>query len=604
MRQKLFRKLLFPFALLLIFLLSIYFLFTYHHDSRAFTELTTELFKSELLPNTLNMHYTVANPGNYGIYSYDAVLPVYSRRQELLSNAQLENTLSSLAKLHPESLSEEDAYTLQLLQTYLQNAREEASFPYYEEPLSPNSGMQSQLPILLAEYAFRNKRDVLDYLTLLSQVDTYFDGLIRYEQEKAAAGLFMSDSSLEKVQTQCASILDEKSLAAGTHFLQTTFVERLEDLEKEKRITQKERENYISANNQLLTTIMLPAYESLSDALLTLKGKGTNSEGLAHFPQGQAYYECLLRHATGSYRSIEEMKKLLYKRFDMEYQTLQNLLSQDNTLRETAGTLDSSLFPFSTPEGMLKNLALQMEADFPSLPLGIRQKPPTCQLKAVSKSLEPFSAPAFYLTPPIDDSSKNVIYINEQNRPTGLTLYTTLAHEGYPGHLYQSVYHQLYSQKTDANPVRELLWYGGYLEGWAVYTEFLSFDYAARAFEEAGQTDAALACSLEQHSRSLQLCLYSILDLAIHYDGVSLSEASRLLNSFGITDSASQQAVYEYIVEEPANYLKYYLGYLEILELKEKARLLWGADYSDLCFHKFFLDCGPSDFESLARQLK
>jgi len=62
--------------------------------------------------------------------------------------------------------------------------------------------------------------------------------------------------------------------------------------------------------------------------------------------------------------------------------------------------------------------------------------------------------------------------------------------------------------------------------------------------------------------------------------------------------------VYEYIVEEPCNYSKYYWGYMEILSLKETAKKHMGEYYSDYAFHQFFLESGPSDFDSLKNKLK
>lgn len=605
MKKKYYKQLLFPLLLLFLFVISVVLLFSYRRDERLYTEITAELFKNELLPNTLNMHYTMAYPNNYGIYSYEATLPEYSKRQELFSHAQLENYLYSLSKINSDKLKPEDAYTLKLLISYLENSITGASFLYYDEPLSPGSGMQNQLPILLAEYTFRCKRDVEDYLAILDQTDNYFKGLILYEQEKSQAGLFMPDYSAKKVRDQCDSILDADSLNAGTHFLQTTFEERLQELCDENIISEKEMTDYTAVNNRLLSTVMLPAYEALSDALFLLKDTGVNPDGLAHYSDGKAYYEYLVYKSTGSSRSIEEIKNMLYQKFDEEYRILQELYAEHPSLTAGLSVLsDSSQFPFSAPDEMLKNLCVQMAEDFPAFPLEKGQALPLCEVKAVSEKLEPFSAPAFYLTPPLDDSSNNVIYINRQDCPAGLELYTTLAHEGYPGHLYQAVYFQLFSREMDLNPVRELMWYGGYLEGWALYTEFLSYDYAMRLIEENSSSEAALVCELGKHNRSLQLCLYSILDIAIHYDGATLEDTAQFLSGFGIRDPLAHQTVYQYIVEEPANYLKYYLGYLEILALKEKARDLWGTDYQDRQFHQFFLECGPSDFENLRNQLE
>lgn len=605
MYKKYVKTLAVPLALLSVFLFSVILLFSFRRDSRKFTELTSEVFINELLPNTLSMHYTVARPADYGIYSYAATLPVYSHKETLLANAQLENYLRTLAGIRPEKLTSEDAYTYLLLNDYLETAHLGASFPYYEEPLSPGSGVQSQLPTLLAEYTFRTKRDVLDYLELLSQSKDYFESFIRYEQEKAEAGLLMPDYSLEKVQLQCNTILTEEELSAGTHFLQTTFRERLEELQAQGIITEKEAAAFLTANDTLLATVMLPAYESLSDALFLLQGKGTNEEGLAHTPKGREYYTYLVRRSTGSCHTLEEIKAMLYQQLAKEYRQLGTLLSEYPSLASMVkADNDGVRFPLTTPEEILADLQDRMAGEFPAFPTASGQAAPSCTVKTVSDSLEPFSAPAFYLTPPLDDSSSNVIYINESDCPAGLSLYTTLAHEGYPGHLYQSVYHQLYRERKKLSPVRELLWYGGYLEGWALYTEFIAYDYSADIIREAGYPEEALLYTLEKYNRSMQLCLFSILDFAIHYDGASLEDVTKLLSGFGISEPETCRSIYEYIVEEPANYLKYYLGYLEILLLKEEARTLWGTGYSELRFHTFFLENGPADFKNLSLRLK
>lgn len=591
-------------SLTIIFVLSVFFLFSYKQDERKFTGLTTELFKSELLPNTINMHYTVAYPKDFGIYSYNAALPVYSHKQELIGNARLENYIDILADIDSSKLDSEDAYTYNLLNDYLKLSFNGLDYMYYGEPLSPGSGAQSQLPILLAEYTFRTKRDIDDYLAVLEQIPGYFEGFIRYEQEKAEAGLMMADYSLDKVILQCDTIIDENSLKLGTHFLQTTFQERINTLLTQGIISEKDAGIYISTNNRLLSDVVLPAYERLGDGLLILKGNGVNGEGLAHFPQGKEYYEYVIHKSVGNTRNVEDIKKCLYDHFNKEYKKFQDFVAANPfLLTNSAICTNSSIFPFVSPGDILKDLQQRMTSDFPALPASSEDSFPDCRIKAVSNSLADFSAPAFYLTPPLDDCSKNVIYINEKECPDGLALYTTLAHEGYPGHLYQSVYHQQQRQADDLNPVRELLWYGGYLEGWALYTEFIAYDYARDIIRQAGYEQEAVLYELEKYNRSLQLCLLSITDIAIHYDGASIENVTTLLSNFGITDPNTCQAIYEYIVEEPANYLKYYMGYLEILMLKEKARTLWGTSFSDLNFHTFYLENGPSDFDNLSKQL-
>lgn len=579
-------------------------LFSVNSATRQFHNAAKQLFYEEMTANTLNMHYTLAYPENYGIADYEAILPHYDQTKRAENLASLQEQIAFYKGLDSTRLSTEDAYTLSLLIPYLENTLELSKYPYYEEPLAPSSGMQSQLPILLAEYTFRCKRDVEDYLKLLDQTDEYFAGLLTFEQEKASQGLLMSAGSLDKVIEQCDTILTEKSLDAGTHFLQTTFKERLSALLEAGLITEEEVTKYLHQNDRLLSTVMLPAYEALGDGLLVLQDNNIPLSGLASKPQGREYYELLLISETGSYRSMEEIEQMLIAQLEQEFDILSTLLSQYEE-PVFSGIQDSLTenFPYTNAAEMLTDLTQCMSADFPSLTAG-GEAAPKVWVKNVSKSLEEYCAPAFYLTPPLDDTDSNVIYINQKNSPTGLDLYTTLAHEGYPGHMYQSVYSNNLLAGQDSGTVRQLLWYGGYLEGWALYVEFLSYDYASRLMEEAGFSPQAEYIQIEKHNRSLQLCLYSLLDIMIHYENTSYSQIHRTLANFGISSPESTSAIYEYIVEAPANYPKYYVGYLEILSLQRDALALWGENYSTLAFHEFFLKNGPADFRSLGKQLQ
>lgn len=575
-----------------------------NNTNQRFQTTCEQLFQEEMLANTLNMHYTIANPADYGIPNYDAILPCYSAANQPANEAALSAYLETFRSFDTTKLTPENAYTLNMIISYLENSLALNSFAYYEEPLSPSSGMQSQLPILLAEYTFRSKQDVNDYLDILDQTDEYFASLLTYEKEKADAGLLMAASSLDDVINQCDTILTKKTLNDGTHFLQTTFEERIQLLYEQGEITQDEADYFISRNNRLLSTVLLPAYETLGDGLLVLQDEDITLTGLAAYPLGKEYYETLLYSQTGSNRPIEEIKNMLVLQLDAEFDTLLPLLTQyDTDYLSVVQTSLTQTFPVGRADQMLHALIERMSADFPSLKQPDGSKP-SLAIKTVSKSLEDFCAPAFYLTPPLDDTDSNVIYINQKTTPEGLELFTTLAHEGYPGHMYQSVYSNNLLADSDCGPIRQLLWYGGYLEGWALYVEFMSYDYASELMENSGYSPHAEYIQIEKHSRNMQLCLYSLLDIMIHYENMPYNQVHKMLCNFGITSPESTAAIYEYIVEEPTNYLKYYLGYLEFLSLREEARTLWGEDFSAMKFHKFVLDYGPADFPTLQEQLK
>lgn len=154
----------------------------------------------------------------------------------------------------------------------------------------------------------------------------------------------------------------------------------------------------------------------------------------------------------------------------------------------------------TSPEQILEDLQKQIQTDFPAVPST------SYEVKYVHPDLEEHLSPAFYLTPPIDTLSPNDIYINRHANMSGLELYTTLAHEGFPGHLYQTI--TFASSAPD--PVRYLPAMGGYVEGWATYAESFAYTYY-----QPDSTDGQLAWL----NRSLNLCMMSLLDTVIHYNG-------------------------------------------------------------------------------------
>ena len=613
-------------------LAAIFCLYLYEtKDARQFEQLSQDLLYTELSGNTISLHYTLAYPENYGL-SADPILP--SSFTDVDTRAQVTEWQRRLSCIDPQKLDPQDRYAYLLFDRFLALTLEGADFTYYTDPLSPSSGMVSGLPVLLADYTFRTKKDVEDYLGILEQTGAYFDALIRYEQEKSSAGLFMSDTSADNVIEQCDSIMDPVLLSNGSHFLQQTFTERLDGLASDEIITGAEKQQYIHKNDLLLTTVMAPAYERVGDAFLVLKGTGTNPYGLCYYPEGKEYYTYLLAQTTGSSRSIPEIRKLLEKNYQENFHALRALVKDhpgllklspedfslslniqnsysdhpkepgDADLPTTPAAASDTLCRLS--EAILDDLQKQMEPDFPKLICIPEAKAGqehdgesnsvSCQIKKVSSSMEAYSSPAYYLTPPIDDLWHNTIYLNEPNITDDLTLYTTLAHEGYPGHLYQTVYSQNFLNQQNASCIRSMLHYGGFVEGWAVYVENLSYGYAAQLTKNEEAAAYIEACRL---NRNLHLCLYSYMDIAIHYDGATPEQIGRFLENLGLGRHANAETIYEYLVEEPCNYLKYYLGYLEFLSLKQQAEELWGTDYSDYRFHKFVLETGPSDFRSL-----
>lgn len=579
--------------------------FSHFFDPTLFRHMADHFFETSLESDALGLHFTLADPERFGIRPASASLPVYSEQSRQNSVRAQEAFLKKLSRLNPERLNEQDRYAFNLLTSSLALDLEGADYPFYEEPLSPSAGTQSELLLLLAEYTLYDADDAKAYLSLLSSVPDYLQGLADFESQKSSAGLFMPDADAKEAARQCQDVISKDALLSGNHFLQTTFENRLDALCQSGQLSDAQKQDFLAQNDRILTERVLPAYQALAETLLSLCGTGRYEGGLAEKPDGREYYAWLVKRTTGSSLSPEAMYNLLQKTFQKKYGEMKSVLEKYRLLTGNLPdyALLSEQFPVSDPSEILNDLQKRMAQDFPDLG-ALSSAPVSCTVKNVDAALEAYTSPAFYMTPPLDDLTHNTICINRSSTSSGIELYTTLAHEGYPGHLYQTVYSSLYSAAQNDIKARELLSYGGYVEGWAYYTEQLSYEYAAQLLDGADSDSAAsLLCRLVSLQRDLQINLFSLLDISLHYYGASRQDVIRSLESFGLPEQTALR-IYDYLRTSPVVYLKYYVGYLEMTALRERARALWGKDFSLERFHRFVLEAGPSDFPNLTKKLK
>ncbi len=553
-------------------LLSVLGVQTGEGDQQAFVEYLDQLFREEITANTINLHYTLKNPKQYGIKEYPISLGQISQENSIAAVAILENMQAALAEFDPDQMDEKYAMIHDMLKDEIQTEISAAQLYLYQEPLRPSTGVAGELPVLLAEYTFYGERDIQDYLALLRQLPDYYAQVLELEQKKADAGLFMPEYAAREIIDQCENFVKDKE----NNYLLDTFVDKVQSLEVD-------REAYIQQNEAAVTEAVIPAYELLiagmEEILKGLEGQEWNQQGLYHLPQGREYYEYLVKSYTGSGMTVEEMQQAAKVRRAYDMSEAAKLIREDPKLL-TVST--SYSFALQDPVAILEQLQEKMSADFPAPP------DTSYSIKYVHPSLEGHLAPAFYLAVPIDDISQNAIYINGSSNYQKMKLYTTLAHEGFPGHLYQNIM----ERSQDFLPIRSLLGTSGYSEGWATYVEMISYGYA--------ELQPGLG-KLLMHDQSALLSLYATADLGIHGEGWSLEDMMAFFGEYQITDQQVLRDIYQLIVEEPAHYLKYYIGYLEFLSLKEEAQKKWGEEYSDYRFHEALMELGPAQFEILRK---
>lgn len=371
----------------------------FHNEDKKFEKYTQQIFLDEISSNTLNLHYTLAHPEDYGITA-----PILSLGEIQLDNdgaySLLENYEQNLRDFDYDELSEQNQVTLDTLLLYFHTCREGSKYELLEEVLGPTLGIQAQLPVLLAEYTFYDTQDLEDYLALLSQIDLYYENILEFEQAKSEAGYFMNDTSLDGILEQCGDFIKNPD----DNYLLGIFEDKLEKL---NGLSPDEKSRYIAQHKEIITEHVVPAYQNLMKGLETLRGSCKNKNGLCYFPDGREYYQYLLKSQVGVYESPDVIRQQLYTQLLKDYEELGALVSRSPSLVASAY---NNNYTIESPESALKELHTISQKDFPTL------QTDDYEVKYVHESMEDYLSPAFYLTPPIDTLSPNTIYINQASQ--------------------------------------------------------------------------------------------------------------------------------------------------------------------------------------------
>ena len=227
----------------------------------TFEDLCKQLFTDQVTQSYLTLHYTLKDPAAYGITDYDISFGDFSREAMEQAHKEQENLYQQINSIDPALLLDNQKLTYRILMKSLEYEQEAQGLELYYEPLVPSSGIQSQLPVLLTEYAFYDKEDVEHYLTLLSDIDRYFEQILAFEKERSAAGLFMTDTCADEIISQAQPYL----LSAEHNLMGTEFNAKIDAMEG---LNAEEKKAFKEQNQQVVTEHFIPAYKALLEGLV------------------------------------------------------------------------------------------------------------------------------------------------------------------------------------------------------------------------------------------------------------------------------------------------------------------------------------------------
>lgn len=550
-------------------------------ERESFDDFTTACFIRLASSDTLTLHQLLEYPENYGItdpeitfgtYGVSSFSPSDSNAAE---NATDEEILDMLRGFDRSILTDSQQLTYDVFEDALELSILGDGYRLFNEPLSTISGEHAMLPVILSEYRFQRLEDMYTYLSLLETLPDYITSLLEFEKEKSEAGLFMTDEAADSVIDTCRSFAGNPE----DHLLIASFDDRINELHE---LSDDERQLCSGINARLVREVFIPQYERLAQGISELKGTGRNTQGLCAFEGGKEYMEYLCRSLTGTDYTPGQIIDLLTDEVNRSSSELYRIISRNPGLILELETFD---FGVTRPEEIFEELREKSADEFPAPAAG------NYTVSYVPEFLEPYTAQAFYLLPPIDTAIVNRIYINASQTDDPIELFTVMAHEGYPGHMLQ----QLYFLEKKAPPLRSVFSYLGYLEGWAQYISYKSFE-----FNETASDDLVRAMQLNE---LINYDVSALCDLFVNYSGFNQKQLEKYLSDNGFSSAAAGE-LFTSFVNNPGVYLPYAVGSFEVRSLRAFAEEELGDSFNAYDFHRALLDVGQAPFSVVRREIE
>ncbi len=603
-RSKVFQLTVFLSSIFLLFVGSFLYKNVYRrqlagNQQAEFDRFLDALFLNELESDPLSLHFMIKDASAYNVQVTAPVLTPYTPVAEEERREQLLSQKTALTAFSFEKLTTEQQQICECLLFLLDNSIAMADYADLSNPLSPQSGVQQQLPFLLSEYRFDSRKDMEDYLSLLDSVYAYFESLCAVMQKRFSQNTLPA-VAIQNAAQQCLSFL---CTPPEENILLVSFSERLSGLEY---LDEVETAIYEMKNRYRVETEILPAYQLLYETLSahtpspaapnspgqpapTATPTVPGSLGLSAHKGGQEYYTLLAQRASSSNLTVPEMKTLLDQYYHAALTHMKSLAKQNPDLPQQAladvfpdGT---SLYSAIAGDSSADTLRFLQKNSLQLLPMLNKAGDLHVTLKTTSPCLQQMSAPAMYLLSPLDAYLEHTVYLNPAY--SGSNSYTTIAHETFPGHLTARVCFL----SGNPHPVRTLADFIGWDEGWASLAELYALGFLAQPASAPSADVLEFLCSYEIAS----LCLYGLSDIGIHYDGWSRQDTLDFWIERGV-DEESADKLWQLVVSEPAYYLPYSMGLVQMLELRKLANSAMGESYTESAFCSALLSLGPMPY--------
>lgn len=532
------------------------------HAEESFSDFEDELFQEMMSEDYTTLHFSLRDYQKYGIEKPDVNIGDASWDDYEDSVEDCDEYLKKLQSFDYDSLSETEQKDYRTIAFYLERNKELNSYPYFDWAFNSAEGVIDNLLTTFTEFVFYEKEDIDDYLATLASVPAYLDQCLENTKKQAAKGYFLTDAMLKATEDAIEKFVDKKD----DNELIKIFNENIDAFDG---LSAEKKEAYKKKNQEIVLNAYIPSYEKVAEELQKLKGSRKADYNVSSLDGGSEYYAALARYKTSIDADVETILDICTQYIEKSVDELYDIMQNHSEVTEE--TLD-----FDSAEDVLSYLEGHLDA-FPVLDKVYYN------VQYLDPSVANDSIVAYYLSPPVDDMRDNVIKINGNNVSDVIDLYTTLAHEGFPGHLYQTNY---YIQQQPSL-LRTQLTMMGYQEGWGMFAE-------GQALHVSGLSE--YASEYQKINIELNYVLSAAVDLGVNGLGWSTKDVSKYLDRLDLNGSIAKD-LYDFATLQPGTILPYGVGIAMFELLENKAKNALGNDFDQKAFNEVLLNDGNRPFE-------
>lgn len=441
-------------------------------------------------------------------------------------------------------------------------------YTYLGNVWSSNNGVPSILTTYFSEYQLFLPEDIPYLIQLIQDVPRFVQEGLEFSQKQAENKTFSID--MDEALKSCETVLKNKKDSAITKEL---FLE-VDGLDMEESEKQKAKDEI----EQALNEYFFPAFETIQTGLKALEDQNRPLVGLASLKNGKEYFSLLLKSQSGTEEDIEDLRDEIRTAMDSTTDAYRRLL------RKNEEAIIESLDPqtkFENVQELIPFLEERYPAKFPVV-------------DAMNYEIQPLSAEqsqdgvmAYFVRPCVDSTRPYEIRYNVRDYgddPSSLLLFSTFAHEGVPGHMYQAQYNKEHFVHIAQYFIDNL----SFTEGYATYAENEALDWTN--IDQDVLEGYRLTNFYPQYTALL-------MDLQINYDGYSKRE-------FFDVWGEGYEAIYDQLAQNPGVFFSYYYGSLKIMELQTIAKEALGNDYDDVDFNNALLKAGNVEFSIIEENIQ